>query len=105
VSNQELSKKKILRAIELSAMDAEWLGMAERREALMLLRELTRSVSAAPVESASTASFNAAINFAIDDVGPEGLTFLRLWREGDWDAIRKEFPEFGLPLADAVPTP
>jgi len=39
-------------------------------------------------------AFNSAINFAVDEAGPEGLTFLRLWREGDFQAIAHEFPEF-----------
>lgn len=38
--------------------------------------------------------FNRAIDYAIDDGRTEGLTFLAMWREGDWDGIRKEFPDF-----------
>ena len=38
--------------------------------------------------------YNAAINFAIDDAGLEGILFLKLWREGDWPGIAKGFPEF-----------
>ena len=38
--------------------------------------------------------YNAAINFAIDDAGLEGILFLKLWREGDWPGIAREFPEF-----------
>jgi len=45
-------------------------------------------------------NFNAAINFALDVARYEGLTFLSQWREGDWDAIAKEFPQFkGIPQA------
>lgn len=33
----------------------------------------------------------AAINFALET--DEGLTFLRCWREGMFDTIRKEWPE------------
>ena len=40
--------------------------------------------------------FNAAINFALDEADGEGLTFLRMWREGDWSGIEIEFPEFDL---------
>jgi len=39
-------------------------------------------------------AFNAAINFAIDDADGEGITFLRLWRNGDWESIENEFPRF-----------
>lgn len=39
-------------------------------------------------------NFNDAINFALDKAGPEGLTFLRMWREGELEAIASEFPEF-----------
>jgi hypothetical protein len=44
-----------------------------------------------------TASFNAALDFALDgEAEEEGLTFLRMWREGDWVGIAKEFPKFEL---------
>ena len=42
--------------------------------------------------------FNAAINFALDKAGIDGLVFLGLWREGAWEEISKEFPEFKGPL-------
>lgn len=42
--------------------------------------------------------FTAAINFALDEAESEGIgegiLFLRLWREGDWEAIDNEFSEF-----------
>jgi hypothetical protein len=40
--------------------------------------------------------FNAAINFALDHADSEGLLFLGLWREGNWEAIAREFPEFDI---------
>ncbi len=40
--------------------------------------------------------FNAAINFTLEKAGPEGLLFLGLWREGNWEGIAKEFPEFDI---------
>ena len=43
--------------------------------------------------------FNAAINFALDEAEGEGLTFLRMWREGDWNGIANDFPEFDLNCA------
>ncbi|MNW14225.1 hypothetical protein D3C71_2123940 [compost metagenome] len=33
----------------------------------------------------------AAIQFALDDA--DGMQFLRLWNEGDFDVIRREWPE------------
>jgi hypothetical protein len=42
------------------------------------------------------AAFNAAINFALDEAGPEGLEFLRQWREGAWDEIAEQWPTFKL---------
>lgn len=33
----------------------------------------------------------AAIKFALTD--PEGMTFLRLWNEGEFDTIRREWPD------------
>lgn len=50
-------------------------------------------------------AFNAAINFALDRAGPEGLTFLRTWREGDFDAIAREWPDFDLSSVAACETP
>lgn len=47
-------------------------------------------------------SFNAAINFALDEADGEGLLFLRLWREGDWQAIAAEFPSFELETTGQV---
>lgn len=46
--------------------------------------------------------FNAAIDFAVE-LGPIGVDFLVLWREGSWDVIAVEFPEFKRP-ASAEPT-
>ena len=39
--------------------------------------------------------FNDAIDFAIDDDDPKA--FLRCWREGDWEALSEEWPDFKLP--------
>src|SRR5690606_16583817 len=33
----------------------------------------------------------AAIQFALND--PEGMTFLRLWNEGEFETLRREWPE------------
>lgn len=38
--------------------------------------------------------YNAAINYALDEDHNEGILFLQLWREGDWESIDNEFPEF-----------
>lgn len=43
-----------------------------------------------------TNAFNCAINYALDNCGAECGTFLRLWRVGDWEVIRDEFPGFDL---------
>lgn len=44
-------------------------------------------------------AFNTAIDFSIsvdrEDPG-SGIEFLKLWREGRWSEIKKEFPEFDL---------
>lgn len=37
---------------------------------------------------------NMAINFTLDEAGDEGLAFLSCWREGHWECIEKEFPDF-----------
>ena len=38
-------------------------------------------------------SFCAAVEFACEDVDGYGLLFLQRWNEGDFDAIRKEWPD------------
>ena len=38
---------------------------------------------------------NSAINYALDHAD-DGLLFLRMWREGDWLGIEKEFQGFDL---------
>lgn len=47
-------------------------------------------------------AFNAAINFALDESEGDGLIFLRLWREGDWEGIANEFPRFDLETTGQV---
>lgn len=42
--------------------------------------------------------FMAAINFAVDQAGPDAVLFLRLWRDGCWPEIQSEFPEFDGPF-------
>lgn len=49
--------------------------------------------------------FNAAINFAIDGADQEGILFLQMWREGDWDGIANEFPEFKGPFPGVLKQP
>lgn len=38
-------------------------------------------------------NFNKALDFALDYT-EEPDTFLRVWREGSWDVIDREWPEF-----------
>lgn len=37
--------------------------------------------------------FGEVLNYALDE-SDDPVTFLRVWREGDWDRIKKEFPDF-----------
>lgn len=37
---------------------------------------------------------NQAINFALDTAFVEGCDFLRVWREGDWQTLDREWPEW-----------
>jgi len=39
--------------------------------------------------------FNEAIDFAISDSEP--TAFLLTWREGDWEMLQKDWPDFELP--------
>ncbi|MDY7579256.1 hypothetical protein RGU70_13100 [Herbaspirillum sp. RTI4] len=48
----------------------------------------------AAVSKPDLEQFNAAVNFALDDAGAEGMTFLRMWRAGDRHGIATQFPAF-----------
>lgn len=39
--------------------------------------------------------FIDAMQFAIDDDEP--ATFLRLWLEGDWESLQREWPSYRVP--------
>lgn len=64
------------------------------------IQPVVESTGGTPQADASVA-FNDAINFALMS-GLEGLLFLELWREGDWEAIEQEFPKFDLSSSMAV---
>ena len=49
------------------------------RDQLALMEEMRRD-------------FNLVIDFAISTDEP--AAFLKAWREGDWDGVRREWPEF-----------
>ena len=46
-----------------------------------------------PEPVATWAAGTAAIEFALEDATGEGMAFLRCWLYGDFDVIRKEWPE------------
>jgi carbon storage regulator len=56
------------------------------------------SAPAAELDDAEVASqsFNAAIDYAIDVARSDALIFLEMWREGDWESIASDFPDFDL---------
>jgi len=41
-------------------------------------------------------AFNEALNFALDEIPDDHdkVAFLTLWREGCWDEIERDFPEW-----------
>jgi hypothetical protein len=43
-------------------------------------------------------AYSSAIDFAISDPNGEGITFLKMWQEGDWAGIKSDFPEFDLTI-------
>lgn len=45
-------------------------------------------------------AFNAAIDFAILDDEPQA--FLSSWRDGDWEGIKDEWPEFDISTVEAL---
>lgn len=46
---------------------------------------------------AGAEAFNCAINYAIEGCGGDAVIFLNAWREGDWQCLVQEFPDFGEP--------
>lgn len=42
--------------------------------------------------------YNEALNFALDEIddADDAIQFLSMWREGDWEGIRDEYPSFDL---------
>ena len=62
------------------------------------ISNITHNVKTAPAvavnEPDPSKCFNAAINYALKcGFGDGGLEFLACWREGNFDAIRKEWPD------------
>lgn len=45
------------------------------------------------VEMDVTPVWNALLNYVLENQGEDPLTLLRLWREGSFDTIRKEWPD------------
>lgn len=43
-------------------------------------------------------AYNEALDFALDKVDDnyDSIQFLKMWREGDWIGIERDFPEFDL---------
>jgi hypothetical protein len=67
--------------------------------ALCSLRDKTvhRSTSEQNLTEQQSAEFNAAINYAVDVAGLEAQIFLSMWREGGWEGLTNEFPDFERP--------
>ncbi|MFG1389211.1 hypothetical protein, partial [Xanthobacter versatilis] len=74
-----------------TSTEAARLGALDRAEAA----EARADALQAEVERLR-AAFNAAIDYACDlnDAPEDGVIFLRMWREGEWQQIAEEFPEF-----------
>lgn len=45
------------------------------------------------------AEFNRALNFALDVAGHEAEAFLRDWREGQFDRLTRDWPEWAIEIA------
>lgn len=61
--------------------------MAERD----LIARVVKTVSACEDVDGDKSAYVAAIEFALE--AEEGIEFLRCWNQGDFDVIRKEWPE------------
>lgn len=92
----------------IDVLEARWRKELERADtAVALLRQTTRSaitfcdncgcswlddgLNPIGCPYCKQAAAVAAIQFALND--PEGRAFLRLWNEGDFDTLRREWPD------------
>lgn len=76
----------------LAWFNSKPFGRNAKRIGVEETSRLSAAYSAA--ESKCTREYNAVINYAIEKAGMECDTFLRLWREGSFKELRKEFPDF-----------
>jgi hypothetical protein len=80
--------------ISVAEISASWLNYENKK---VLGYEIEKRWNAAKQSEDLIASFNEALNFALDSKdAADGKLFLGMWREGDWDGIAAEFPEFDL---------
>ena len=65
----------------------------EKRGVEKATQEFSSKIAELEKELSNTSeAFNEAIAFAISDDEPR--TFLKLWNEGEWDVLNKEWPQF-----------
>lgn len=67
------------------------VGVEDYKQAWQAGFESALTQQPAAVDRAATNSAVAAIQFALKD--PEGMTFLRLWNEGEFVTLRREWPD------------
>lgn len=48
----------------------------------------------AKIEKGQNDDLRIAIDFTLDHAGSDGLPFLQAWRDGDWDRLRTNWPEW-----------
>lgn len=76
----------IRRVIEMS----ESLSLDDSEDRETLIASLDSAINSM-ADTSSPSPAVAAIEFALDD--EDGMAFLRCWLHGDFDAVRKEWPE------------
>lgn len=75
-----------------TARGAAVIVMTDKDTLIGNLRAAGYSVT--PPNSHPYENFNLAINFTIDRAGGEAADFLRLWREGCWDHLDRDWPDW-----------
>lgn len=65
-----------------------WLGLGGGLKASDVEVELVQAS-----EESAGPMWNALLNYVLENQSEEPLTLLRLWREGSFDTIRKEWPD------------
>ena len=75
----------------LADLETIWHSVSDDKETNAAYQRLKSALTQQTAAAHEPCAAVAAIQFALND--PEGMTFLRLWNEGEFDALRREWPD------------